>query len=84
MNPLQIEIRARLDESGRSIREFAEAVGIPNSTLQRKLAGNSEFTLKEVAMIGRALGYQSPSAFMHAAERRAEEHALAAAQGEVA
>lgn len=71
MNPLQIEISARLDETGSSIRAFAESIGIPKSTLQRKLAGDSEFTLREVAMISSALGYQTSSSFMKAAEERA-------------
>ena len=44
-----------------SINALAEMTLIPRITLQRKLAGNGDFTVTEVRKIAKALGVSTPS-----------------------
>lgn len=75
MNAVQTALNARINSDGVSIRTFAKQVGLPRTTLARKLSGESDFTLGEIAAISAALGYETPSRFMAAAENRTEEAA---------
>jgi transcriptional regulator with XRE-family HTH domain len=64
-------IARRVDESRRSSgcsRSYlAEVVGIPRTTLNRKLAGRSDFTIPELSDIGDALGVK-PSVWLRGVE----------------
>lgn len=75
MNALQTELKQRIDNDGVSIRAFAKQVGLSRTTLARKLSGESDFTLGELATISAALGYATPSRLMAEAEARTEEAA---------
>ena len=73
MNPLQIELRKRIKAEGYSVRGYARKLGLPRSSFARKLAGESDFTLREVGVISAALGYSTPSELMRVAEANASE-----------
>ena len=73
MNTVQTELKARINSAGVSIRAFAKQVGLSRTTLARKLSGESDFTLGEIATISAALGYETPSRFMADVETRTEE-----------
>lgn len=75
MNIVQAELNARINSAGVSIRAFAKQVGLSRTTLARKLSGESDFTLGEIAAISSALGYETPSRFMADAETRTGEAA---------
>ncbi len=75
MESLQLEINAQLEASGMSVREFAGIVGIPRTTLQRKLSGESELSISEAAAIGKTFGFESVSEFVKHAEEAAEKKA---------
>lgn len=75
MNALQTELKLRIGNDGGSVRAFAKKVGLSRTTLARKLSGESDFTLGEIASISAALGYETPSRLMAAAEARTEEAA---------
>lgn len=75
MNTVQSDLNARINNSGVSIRAFAKQVGLSRTTLARKLSGESDFTLGEIAAISAALGYETPSRFMADVETRTEEAA---------
>ena len=75
MNALQTELKQWINNDGGSIRAFAKQVGLSRTTLARKLSGESDFTLGEIATISAALGYETPSRLMAAAEARTEEAA---------
>nr|DAN77608.1 MAG TPA: helix-turn-helix domain protein [Caudoviricetes sp.] len=75
LNAVQTALNARINSDGVSIRAFAKQVGLSRTTLARKLSGESDFTLGEIAAISAALGYETPSHFMADAETRTEEAA---------
>jgi len=75
VNSVQIELKTRISNAGVSIRAFAKQVGLSRTTLARKLSGESDFTLGEIATISAALGYETPSRFMADVETRTEEAA---------
>nr|DAV36434.1 MAG TPA: Regulatory protein regulator, helix-turn-helix, Restriction-modification, TRANSCRIPTION.0A [Caudoviricetes sp.] len=75
MNALQTELKLRIINDGGSVRAFAKKVGLSRTTLARKLSGESDFTLGEIATISAALGYETPSRLMADAEARTEEAA---------
>lgn len=75
LNTVQTELKARINSAGVSIRAFAKQVGLSRTTLARKLSGESDFTLGEIATISAALGYETPSRFMADVETRTEEAA---------
>ena len=75
LNTVQTELKARINSAGVSIRTFAKQVGLSRTTLARKLSGESDFTLGEIAAISAALGYETPSRFMADVETRTEEAA---------
>lgn len=75
MNTVQSDLNARINSAGVSIRAFAKQVGLSRTTLARKLSGESDFTLGEIATISAALGYETPSRFMADVEARTEEAA---------
>lgn len=75
MNAVQTALNARINSDGVSIRTFAKQVGLSRTTLARKLSGESDFTLGEIAAISAALGYETPSRFMADVETRTEEAA---------
>ena len=75
MNALQAELKLRISKGGGSVRAFAKKVGLSRTTLARKLSGESDFTLGEIAAISAALGYETPSRLMADAEARTEEAA---------
>ncbi|PDQ36029.1 MAG: hypothetical protein B5766_02490 [Candidatus Lumbricidophila eiseniae] len=52
-----------LHSSGRTIRSVAEETEIPYSTLRRKLASESAFTLSELYLLAGCLGV-TPSRFL--------------------
>lgn len=72
---MQTALNARINSDGVSIRTFAKQVGLSRTTLARKLSGESDFTLGEIAAISAALGYETPSRFMADVETRTEEAA---------
>lgn len=73
LNTVQSDLNARINSAGVSIRTFAKQVGLSRTTLARKLSGESDFTLGEIATISAALGYETPSRFMADVEARTEE-----------
>lgn len=75
MNAVRTALNARINSDGGSIRAFAKQVGLSRTTLARKLSGESDFTLGEIAAISAALGYETPSRFMADVEARTEEAA---------
>ena len=75
LNAVQTALNARINSAGVSIRAFAKQVGLSRTTLARKLSGESDFTLGEIAAISAALGYETPSRFMADVETRTEEAA---------
>lgn len=74
MNALQTELKLRINNDGSSVRAF---VGLSRTTLARKLSGESDFTLGEIATIAVALGYETPSRFMADVEARTDQVANA-------
>lgn len=48
-------------------------MGLSRTTLARKLLGESDFTLGEIATISAALGYETPSRFMADVEARTDQ-----------
>ena len=77
MNTLQTELKLRINNDGGSVRAFAKKVGLSRTTLARKLSGESDFTLGEIAAISAALGYETPSRFMADVEARTDQIANA-------
>lgn len=75
MNAVQTALNERINSDGVSVRAFAKQVGLSRTTLARKLSGESDFTLGELAAISAALGYETPSRFMADVETRTEEAA---------
>lgn len=75
MNTVRTELKTRISNDGVSLRAFAKKVGLSRTTLARKLSGESDFTLGEIATISAALGYETPSRFMAAAETRTDKEA---------
>lgn len=75
MNAVQTALNAQINSDGVSVRAFAKQVGLSRTTLARKLSGESDFTLGELAAISAALGYETPSRFMADVETRTEEEA---------
>ena len=73
MSALQRYLNAKIAEENCSVREYAKRVGMPRTTLTRKLTGESDFTLAEIRKISRALGYESISGFMQTVETAAEK-----------
>jgi hypothetical protein len=55
-------VRDAIAESDRSKRSVSDETGIPYPTLNRKLAGKSEFTFRELLALAEALGV-APWAF---------------------
>lgn len=58
-----MRVKRAIDQTGRSRRFVAEQVGIPYSTITRKLAFGAHFSLRELLLLAEALGV-SPSQFM--------------------
>ena len=73
MNALQTDLKLRISNDGGSVRAFAKKIGLSRTTLARKLSGESDFTLGEIATISAALGYETPSSFMADVEARVED-----------
>lgn len=55
-------VREAIADAGRSKTSLSDETGIPYPTLNRKVAGKSEFSFTELLLIAEALGV-SPSAF---------------------
>ena len=70
VNALQTDLKLRISNDGGSVRAFAKKIGLSRTTLARKLSGESDFTLGEIATISAALGYETPSRFMADVEAR--------------
>lgn len=49
-------VRDAMEEQGQTEKGLAEATGIPRTTLQRRLTGNSDFTVTELDALARHLG----------------------------
>lgn len=49
-------IEAAMQDSDRSMKWTAERSGIATATFRRKIRGGADFTVSEVARIGKALG----------------------------
>lgn len=56
-------IRAVIESTGRTQRWTADTAGIPHTTFHRKLNGDTDFKLREIRRIARALGVK-PSALV--------------------
>lgn len=48
-------IKAELARKGKTEKELAQAIGISDSTLRRKLKDGGEFSLREIGRIARVL-----------------------------
>ena len=81
MNALQTELKLRINNDGGSVRAFAKKIGLSRTTLARKLSGESDFTLGEIATISAALGYETPSRFMADVEARTNADEGASSDG---
>lgn len=55
------KVAAAIARSGQSIAGVAESTFIPRSTLQRKLAGKSKFTIDDLYAIATTLGVSTRS-----------------------
>ena len=55
-------VREAISESGRTKMSLSDKTGIPYPTLNRKLAGKTEFSFSELLELAEALGV-SPAAF---------------------
>lgn len=64
------EIRAQMARAEVSQTMLAEATGMARSTLNRKLSGDTEFTIGEVEAVARELGLPL-SVLLHRAEEAA-------------
>lgn len=73
MNALQTELKLRINNDGGSVRAFAKKVGLSHTTLARKLSGESDFTLGEIATISATLWHATPSCFMTDVEARTDQ-----------
>lgn len=62
-------VRAAIADSGRSKVSLADETGIPYPTLNRKVAGKTEFSFSELFLIAEALGV-APSTFTPTAFQR--------------
>lgn len=62
-------VRDAISESGRTKLALSDDTGIPYATLNRKLAGKSDFTFRELLTLADALGV-SPAAFTPPAFQR--------------
>lgn len=62
-------VRAAIHDSGRSKQSISDETGIPYSTLNRKVAGKTEFLFSELYLIAEAVGVP-PSAFTPPAFQR--------------
>lgn len=49
-------VQMAIGESGRSKRSISDETGIPYPTLNRKLAGKTDFTFRELFLLADALG----------------------------
>lgn len=49
------KLKAKFTENGLTIEQVAQILGINPATLHRKLAGESEFTRNEIAMLKNSL-----------------------------
>lgn len=49
------KLKAKITENGLTIEQVAQILGINRATLYRKLAGESEFTRNEIAMLKNSL-----------------------------
>lgn len=52
---LAAEVRAQMGRGRTSLAALADTSGISESTLKRRLSGNSDFTVREVELIASAL-----------------------------
>ena len=77
MNALQTLLKLRINNDGGSVRAFAKKVGLSRTTLARKLSGESDFSLGEIATISATLGYETPSRFMADVKARTDQIANA-------
>lgn len=77
MNALQTLLKLRINNDGGSVRAFAKKVGLSHTMLARKLSGESDFILGEIATISATLGYETPSRFMADVEARTDQIANA-------
>lgn len=55
-------VRDAITDAGRSKTSLSDETGIPYPTLNRKVAGKTEFSFTELLLVAEALGI-SPSAF---------------------
>jgi len=55
------KVAAAIARSGHSVSTIAEQTFIPRSTLQRKLAGRSKFTIDDLFAIAQVIGVKTRS-----------------------
>lgn len=51
-----LAVKEAIGDSGRSKKSISDETGIPYPTLNRKLAGKSEFSFRELFLLSEALG----------------------------
>lgn len=61
------EIRAEIARQGRRLNDVAEAVGLSESQMSRRMSGRQDFTLAEVLAIAEALAV-SPAVIISRAQ----------------
>lgn len=68
-------VREAIGDSGRSKRSISDETGIPYPTLNRKLAGKTEFSFRELFLLADALGVKpwslTPPEFIRPAQHKA-------------
>lgn len=56
MNDVSDEVRAEMARQKMSVKELAERLQMPRTTLSARLNGRAPFTVDELTVAGRALG----------------------------
>lgn len=54
-----VEVKAAIERAGKSVTEVAAASGIAQTTLYRKLKGDTAFNVDEMSSLARVLGVEA-------------------------
>ncbi len=64
----RLEFNAQLARKDMSVKDLAESINMPLSTMYRKLNNNGDFDRVEIANIVESLGIEDPSKIFFASE----------------